>query len=49
MTSCKEEMGREIFKIRYTVRGSYPFPLISKGERKNRSMNIGGRMVTRGE
>jgi hypothetical protein len=35
-TFCKEDRGREI------VRGSYPFPLMSKGERKKKSMKIGG-------
>jgi hypothetical protein len=40
------KMGRDIFKIRYIVRGSYPFPLMSKGERNIRSMKTGGAMVT---
>jgi hypothetical protein len=48
MAYCREERGREIIKIRYTSRGSYPFPLMSKGERKIKSMKIGGEMVTRG-
>jgi hypothetical protein len=44
--------GIEIVKIRYTIRGSYPFPLMSKGETKNKKMkrggcmNIGGELVT---
>jgi hypothetical protein len=36
-TFCKEDRGREI------VRGSYPFPLMSKGERKIKSMKTRGR------
>jgi hypothetical protein len=32
-TFCKEDRGREI------VRGSYPFPLMSKGERDNHEEN----------
>jgi hypothetical protein len=31
-----------------TPKDNYPFPLTSKGERKNRCMEIGGVMVTGG-
>jgi hypothetical protein len=49
MTFFKEDRGREIYQ------GSYPFPLMSKGERKFRSiktrgesMKTWGAMVTGG-
>jgi hypothetical protein len=47
-TSCTEDRGREIFKTRYIFRGSYPFPLMSKGKRKIESMKRRGAMVTGG-
>jgi len=49
MTFCKEYRGREI------IRGSYPLPLMSKGDKNSKSMKtwgasmkIGGEMVTEG-
>jgi hypothetical protein len=42
MTFCKEDRGRKI------IRGSYPFPLMSKGERNIKIMKTGGEMVTGG-
>jgi len=45
---CKEERGRAIVRRRYIVRGSYPFPLMSKGDRNIKSMNTWGEMVTGG-
>jgi hypothetical protein len=35
-TSSKQERGRYIIKRRYIFKGSYPFPLMSKGERNIR-------------
>jgi hypothetical protein len=42
MTFCRKYKGRKIIK------GSYPLPLMSKGERKIKSMKIGGAMDTGG-
>jgi hypothetical protein len=33
--------GKEIVRRRYTIRGSYPFPLMSKGERKQKHEDRG--------
>jgi len=50
MAFFMEYKGREIVMGREIVRGGYPFPLISKGERKIISMKTGGEsMNTRGE
>jgi hypothetical protein len=48
MSFCKEERGREIVRRIYIVRGSHPFPLMKKGERKIIIMKIGGVMVRGG-
>jgi hypothetical protein len=40
--------GGEIVKRRYIVRGNYPFPLMSKGERKIRAHEDRGRNGHRG-
>jgi hypothetical protein len=42
MTFCKEDRGRKI------IRGSYPFPLMSKGERNIEGMKIGGEIIIGG-
>jgi hypothetical protein len=42
MAFCKEDKGRKF------IRGSYPFPLMSNGERKIKNMKTGGAMVTSG-
>jgi hypothetical protein len=42
MTFCKEDKGREI------IRWSYPFPLMSNGERKKKNMKKGGEHEDKG-